>query len=77
MVGQAIQVATAREGVLGHLGRGEELLATTRSGGRGRCCVSPLALTVVSILLREPIAAAVGVKHDQWAAALGIPAGCL
>ena len=36
-----------------------------------------LALTVVSILLRDPIAQAVGVKHDQWAAAIGIPAGCL
>ena len=34
-------------------------------------------LTVVSVLLREPIAAAVGVKHDQWAAAIGIPAGCM
>ena len=29
------------------------------------------------MLLREPIAAAVGVKHDQWAAAIGIPAGCM
>ncbi len=36
-----------------------------------------LALTVVSVLLRQPIAAAVGVKQYQWAAALGIPAGCL
>jgi O-antigen/teichoic acid export membrane protein len=36
-----------------------------------------LALTVVSILLRNPIAQAVGVKKDQWAAAIGLPAGCL
>ena len=35
------------------------------------------ALTVISILLRDPIAQAVGVKKDQWAAAIGLPAGCL
>ena len=34
-------------------------------------------LTVVSILLRDPIAQAVGVKKDAWAAAIGIPAACL
>jgi O-antigen/teichoic acid export membrane protein len=33
-------------------------------------------MTVISVLLRHPIASAVGVKQD-WAAALGIPAGCL
>jgi O-antigen/teichoic acid export membrane protein len=36
-----------------------------------------LALNVISILAREPIAAAVGVKQYQWAAAVGIPAGCM
>ena len=36
VVGQAMQVATAREGVLGHLGVGEDLLATS-SNGRRRC----------------------------------------
>jgi O-antigen/teichoic acid export membrane protein len=35
------------------------------------------ALTVVSIVLRHPIADAVGVKKDAWAAAIGVPAGCL
>ena len=29
------------------------------------------------MLLREPIAHAVGVKHDPWAAALGLPAAGL
>src|ERR1700730_3011759 len=30
VAGQAIQVATAREGVLGHLGVGEDLIATVK-----------------------------------------------
>jgi O-antigen/teichoic acid export membrane protein len=76
VVGQALQVATAREGVLGHLGVGAGLTATVR-----RWTVHLLMLTagitVVSILLRAPIASAVGVKHDQWAAAIGLPAGML
>src|SRR5690242_18152626 len=33
-------------------------------------------MTVISVLVRHPIAQAVGVKQE-WAAALGIPAGCL
>ncbi len=36
-----------------------------------------VVLTVISVVLRNPIASAVGVKHDPWAAAIGIPAGCL
>ena len=76
VVGQALQVATAREGVLGHLGVGEGLLATMRNWMR-TLALFTLALTVISILLRQPIADAVGVKHDAWAAAIGLPAGCL
>ncbi len=76
VVGQAIQVATAREGVLGHLGVGAGLLATIRRWTRGLLLFT-LALTVVSVLLRNPIAQAVGVKHDPWAAALGLPAAGL
>jgi O-antigen/teichoic acid export membrane protein len=76
VVGQAMQVATAREGVLGHLGVGDRLVATTRSWTRSLLVVTGI-LTVASILLRQPIADAVGVKHYPWAAALGIPAGCL
>jgi O-antigen/teichoic acid export membrane protein len=76
VVGQAIQVATAREGVLGHLGVGHALAATVR-----RWTISLLlftvAISVVSVVLRQPIADAVGVKHDQWAAALGLPAAGL
>ncbi|HEY6523235.1 MAG TPA: hypothetical protein VIY10_05650 [Solirubrobacteraceae bacterium] len=76
VVGQAIQVATAREGVLGNLGVGAGLLATIRRWTRGLLLFT-LALTVISVLLRDPIAQAVGVKHDPWAAALGLPAAGL
>ncbi|MHB8690748.1 MAG: lipopolysaccharide biosynthesis protein [Solirubrobacteraceae bacterium] len=76
VAGQAMQVATAREGVLGHLGIGDRLVATTRAWTRSMLAVT-LLLTVASVLLRQPIADAVGVKHYPWAAAFGIPAGCL
>jgi O-antigen/teichoic acid export membrane protein len=76
VVGQALQVATAREGVLGHLGVGEDLLATVKGWTRTLLVVTAV-LTVVSIALQDPIAAAVGVKKYPWAAAVGIPAGCV
>jgi O-antigen/teichoic acid export membrane protein len=76
VAGQAMQVATAREGVLGHLGTGEGLVATVRSWSRAMVVVTVL-LTVVSIVLRQPIADLVGVKRYPWAAAVGLPAGCL
>jgi O-antigen/teichoic acid export membrane protein len=76
VAGQALQVATAREGVLGHLGVGPGLIATLKRWTR-TMVYATIALTVVSVLLRDPIAQAVGVKHDPWAAAVGIPAGCL
>jgi O-antigen/teichoic acid export membrane protein len=77
VVGQALQVATAREGVLGHLGVGAGLAATMR-----RWTINLLVLTaiaaVVSALLRAPIAQAVGVPPgDRWAAAIGLPAAFL
>src|SRR6185312_4737446 len=71
----AMQLATAREAVLGHLGVGAGLAATIRNWTR-LLLVFTAVMTVVSVLLRHPIASAVGVKQD-WAAALGIPAGCL
>ena len=75
VVGYAMQLATAREAVLGHLGVGPGMAATIRNW-----TVSLLGFTVVmsiaSVLLRHPIAQAVGVKQE-WGAALGIPAGCL
>jgi O-antigen/teichoic acid export membrane protein len=76
VAGQAMQVATAREGVLGHLGVGDGLLATIRGWTRTMLLITA-GLTVVSVVLRQPIANAVGVHRDSWAAAVGIPAGCL
>jgi O-antigen/teichoic acid export membrane protein len=76
VVGQAMQVATAREGVLGHLGTGEELLATLERWARTLAVFTVLA-TVASVLARQPIADAVGVPRQSWAAAAGIPAGCV
>jgi O-antigen/teichoic acid export membrane protein len=76
VAGQAMQVATAREAVLGHLGVGEALLETVTRWTKS-LLVLTAALTVISILLRHPIASLVGVKKDSWAAAAGLPAGCL
>jgi O-antigen/teichoic acid export membrane protein len=75
VAGYAIQVATARESVLGHLGVGADLAATVRSWTKS-ILVFTAAMSVLSVLFRHPIAQAVGVKQE-WAAALGIPAGCL
>ncbi|MDO8210935.1 hypothetical protein [Conexibacter sp. CPCC 206217] len=75
VVGQAMQVATAREAVLGTLGRGPRLAATLRSWTRV-LLVATIVLAVVSILLRAPIAAAVGVDQT-WGAAAGLPTGVL
>jgi O-antigen/teichoic acid export membrane protein len=75
VVGYAMQLATAREAVLGHLGVGAGLAATIRNWTKVLLVFTAL-MTVISVLLRHPIAQAIGVKQD-WAAALGIPAGCL
>ncbi len=76
VAGQAMQVATAREGVLGHLGVGEDLLATVKTWTRSMVVVTAV-LAVGSIVFRQPIANLVGVKHHAWAAAVGLPAGAL
>jgi O-antigen/teichoic acid export membrane protein len=76
VAGQALQVATAREGVLGHLGLGPELLATLRRWTVSMALITA-ALSAISVALRGPIARLVGVGHDPWAAAIGLPAGCL
>ncbi len=51
-------------------------MATVRRWTHGLLLFT-LVITVVSVLLRDPIAQAVGVKHDPWAAALGLPAAGL
>jgi O-antigen/teichoic acid export membrane protein len=76
VVGQAMQVATAREAVHGHLGVGEGMASTLVSWSKTMLVFS-VALTAVSIALRQPIADLVGVKHNAWAAAAGLPAGCV
>jgi O-antigen/teichoic acid export membrane protein len=76
VVGQALQVATARDAVLGRLGSGPALAATLRSWTRTLLLLT-VAATVVSVLLREPIAALVGVEEHAWAAAIGLPSGVL
>lgn len=75
VAGQALQVATARDAVLGQLGEGPALVATLRSWTRSLLLLT-LAVGVVSALLRAPIASAVGVDQE-WAAAIGLPAGVL
>lgn len=75
VAGQAMQVATARDAVLGQLGSGPALAATLRSWTRTLLLLT-LAATVAGVLLREPIARAVGVDQE-WAAAVGLPAGVL
>ncbi len=76
VVGQAMQVATAREGVLGHLGTGEDMLATVVGWAKAMLVVTAV-MTVASIALRHPIAELIGVKHNAWAAAAGLPAACV
>ena len=76
VAGQAMQIATAREGVLGHLGVGEDLIATVKSWTRAMIVIMVLS-AIVSVVLRQPIADLVGVKHHAWAAAAGLPAGAL
>lgn len=76
VAGYAMQVATAREAVLGHLGVGPGLAATVRSWTKS-ILVFTAVMAVLSVLFRQPIADAVGVKDNAWAAALGVPAGCL
>ncbi len=75
VVGQALQVATARDAVLGQLGEGPALMATLRSWTRSLLLLT-LGIGAVSVLLRAPIADAVGVEQE-WAAAIGLPAGAL
>ncbi len=55
VVGQALQVATAREGVLGHLGVGAGLTATLKRWTRSMAIFTAVMI-VISILLRNPIA---------------------
>lgn len=73
--GSALQVAAAREGTLGRLGRGGELAGTLERWERH--LLGGLALlAVLSILGREPLADLVNVE-EEWAAAAVPVSGAL
>jgi O-antigen/teichoic acid export membrane protein len=67
VAGSALQVAAAREGTLGRLGRGGELAGTLRRWTR-HILIVLAAVAVVAAAAREPIAAALNVEQE-WAAA--------
>ena len=69
--GSALQVAAAREGTLGRLGRGGELAATLDRWTR-HLLIGIAAIAVLSVLGREPLAALLNVE-EEWAAAM-VPA---
>ncbi len=70
--GSALQVAAARQGTLGRLGSGAELAATLQRWTR-HILIGLAAVTVVSVLAREPLATLVNVD-EEWAAA-AVPVG--
>jgi O-antigen/teichoic acid export membrane protein len=72
--GSALQVAAAREGTLGWLGARGELAATLARWTR-RLLVALAVVAVVSVVAREPLAAALGVDQVWAAAAVPVTAG--
>ena len=76
VVGYAMQLATAREAVLGHLGVGPGLAATIRSWTRS-LLVFTAVMTVVSVLRAPSDRIRRSASSRTGPAALGIPAGCL
>ncbi len=71
--GSALQVAAAREGTLGRLGRGGDLAATLDRWTR-HVLAGVAAVAVVSALAREPLAALVNVEQEWAAAAVPVAA---
>src|SRR5919197_4755351 len=76
VAGQSVQVAAAREAALDRLGHPEMVRATLRAWTH-RLLLALLALSVVSVLGRHQIAAAIGVDEAPWGAAAIPPAGAL
>jgi O-antigen/teichoic acid export membrane protein len=76
VAGQAVQTAAAREAALDRLGHPEKLRATLRAWTR-RLLVTLVAVTAASVLLRDQLAALIGVDDVPWAAAAIPPAGAL
>jgi O-antigen/teichoic acid export membrane protein len=69
--GSALQVAAAREGAIGRLGRGRDLSATLERWTR-QLAVILFGVSVVAILVRQPLADLLNVRQT-WAAA-AVPA---
>lgn len=72
--GSALQVAAARDVAAGRYGSGPRLAAVTHRWLRP-VIVAGLVLTLLSVLLREQLAAITGVD-EAWAAALVLPGAC-
>src|SRR3954452_3280213 len=76
VAGQSVQVAAAREAALDRLGHPDPGRATLRAWTH-RLLWALLALSALSVLFREQIAAAIGVDEAPWGAAAILPTGVL
>src|SRR4051812_12749368 len=76
VAGQSVQVAAAREAALDRLGHPGMVRATLRAWTH-RLLVALAVATVLSLLLRGQIAAAIGVDEAPWGAAAILPTGIL
>ncbi len=74
--GQAVQAAAAREVALGRLGDHRALLGTVGRWTR-TLLVATLGAAALGVVLREPLAALMGVEEHAWAAAAVLPTGTL
>ena len=74
VAGSAVQVAAARDTALGALGRGRQLSGTLTDWAK-RMTVAFVLVSIVSVLLRHPIAHLIGVPEHAWAAAGVLPTG--
>jgi O-antigen/teichoic acid export membrane protein len=74
--GQAVQAAAAREVALGRLGDAGDLHNTVRAWTR-TMLIGALALTVVGIAVRGPLASLIGTPEHPWGAAAILPTGAL
>ncbi len=76
VVGQSVQMAAAREAALDSLGHPELLRATLHAWTR-KLLIAFVAIGAASAVLREPLAALIGVDDVPWAAAAIPPTGVL
>ncbi|MEA2250009.1 MAG: hypothetical protein QOJ82_1855 [Solirubrobacteraceae bacterium] len=76
VAGQSVQLAAAREAALDRFGHPEVLRATVHAWIR-RLLVALVAVSAVSLALRHPLAALIGVTNAPWAAAAIPPTGVL